>query len=56
MKTKNIKNNKTKTFDAVAFMREVRNKLSEELANMTTEQILEYFRKHRTEERILPGL
>jgi hypothetical protein len=53
MKTKE---EKIKTFDAVAFMREVRDKLSEDLANLTPDQILEYFQKLRTEERILPGL
>ena len=50
------KKKKTKTFDAVAFMREVRDKLSAELADMTAEQILEYFRKLRKEEHILPSL
>jgi hypothetical protein len=54
MKTDETK--KKKNFDAVGFMREVRDKLSAELANMTSEQILEYFRKLRTEERILPSL
>ncbi len=53
MKTKYTK--KKKKFDAVGFMREVRDKLSAELANMTSEQILEYFRKLQTQERILPG-
>ncbi len=53
MKPKDTK--KKKDFDAVGFMREVRDKLSEELANMTSEQILEYFRKLQTKERILPG-
>ncbi|MFH0866883.1 MAG: hypothetical protein V1904_11860 [Bacteroidota bacterium] len=56
MKTKDTKNKKIKNFDAVGFMREVRDKLSKELANMTSEQILEYFRKLRTEERILPSI
>ncbi len=56
METKDKKNKKTKNFDAVGFMREVRDKLSAELANLTTEQILEYFRKLRTEERILPSM
>jgi hypothetical protein len=45
-----------KNFDAVGFMREVRNQLSAELANMSAKQILEYFQKLRTKEHILPGL
>jgi hypothetical protein len=53
MKTKE---KKKKTFDAVGFMREVRDKLSADLANMTSEQILEYFSKLRTKERILPSI
>ena len=53
MKTKE---KKVKTFDAVGFMREVRDKLSKELANMTKEQIIEYFRKLRTQERIMPSI
>jgi len=55
MKNKKIKNKTTKSFDAVAYMREVRDKLSADLANMTTKQIIEYFRKLRSEERILPS-
>jgi len=43
-----------KNFDAVAFMREMRDKMSADLANMTKEQIMEYFKKLRTGERILP--
>jgi len=53
MKTKDTK--KKKDFDAVGFMREVRDKLSAELANMTSAQILEYFYKLQKEERILPS-
>ena len=53
MKTKE---KKEKTFDAVGFMREVRDKLSADLENMTPEQILEYFRKLRTGERVLPSV
>ncbi len=37
-----------KTFDAVKFMRQQRDKLSEKLAKMTKEEILEYFRKSKT--------
>ena len=43
-----------KTFDAVAFMREQREKLSEKLAKMTPTEIVEYFRKKRLENQIKP--
>ena len=39
--------NKNKKFDAVKLMRELRNKINQEIANMTSEQIIEYFRKGR---------
>lgn len=52
MKTKE---NIIKDFDAVAFMRQVRDKMSKELADMTKEQILEYFAKHTPKERIRPS-
>ena len=37
-----------KTFDAVKFMRQQRDKLSEKLTQMTKEEVLEYFRKRKT--------
>jgi len=37
-----------KTFDAVKFMRQQRDKLSEKLAKMTKKEILEYFSKRKT--------
>ncbi|GAI99246.1 unnamed protein product [marine sediment metagenome] len=40
MKTKN------KKFDAVKLMRELREKINKEIANLSPEQIIEYFRKH----------
>jgi c-di-AMP phosphodiesterase-like protein len=43
-----------KTFDAVKFMREQRDKLSEELSKMTKEEILEYFKKRKTKAGIKP--
>ena len=43
-----------KTFDAVKFMRQQRDELSEKLAKMTKEEILEYFRKRKTETKIMP--
>jgi len=36
-----------KQFDCVKMMREIRDKISLEIANMTPEQILEYIRKGR---------
>lgn len=51
MKTMNKKD-----FDAVKFMRETRDKISREIADMNYEQIKEYFAKKRRRERILPGL
>jgi len=39
--------NKQKKFDAVKLMRELREKVNNEIANLTPEQVVEYFRKHR---------
>ena len=36
-----------KTFDAVKFMRQEREKISKELVNLSNEEILEHFRKKR---------
>ena len=44
-----------KTFDAVKFMRQQRDKLSEKLSGMTKEEILEYFRKRKTQATIKPS-
>ena len=43
-----------KTFDAVKFMRQQRDKLSDKLAQMTKEEILEYFKKRKTQTTIKP--
>jgi len=43
-----------KTFDAVKFMREQREKLSEKLSAMTKEEIIEYFKKRRLKNSIKP--
>ena len=51
MKTKEIK---TKDFDAVEFMRQVRDKISNDIADLSKEQIVEYFKKNRPKERIIP--
>jgi len=53
MKTKE---NKKKNFDAVLFMRQIRDKISKEIADLSKEQILEYFKKNTPKERILPGI
>jgi hypothetical protein len=38
-----------KSFDAVKFMRQERDKISKELVNLSNEEILEFFRKKRVE-------
>jgi hypothetical protein len=43
-----------KTFDAVKFMRQQRDKLSEKLSKMTKEEILEYFKERKTQTTIKP--
>uniref|UniRef100_UPI0040492000 hypothetical protein n=1 Tax=Gelidibacter sp. TaxID=2018083 RepID=UPI0040492000 len=43
-----------KTFEAVKFMRHQRDKLSEKLSKMTKEEILEYFKKRKTQTTIKP--
>jgi hypothetical protein len=49
MKTNN------KKFDAVKLMRQRRDKLSKKLSKMTKEEILEYFRKRKTQTTIKPS-
>jgi len=44
-----------KQFDAVNFMRQQRDKLSEVLSKMTKEEILEYFKNRKTETTIKPS-
>ena len=39
--------NKEKKFDAVKLMRELREKVNKEIAGLTPEQVVEYFRLHR---------
>lgn len=50
-----MKIKKEKTFDAVKFMRDVRDRISLDLEGMTTKQILEYFKKKEKKERIMPA-
>ena len=41
-----------KDFDAVKFMRQERDRISKEISEMTHEQIMEYFAKLRSKERV----
>ncbi len=41
-----------KQFDAVKFMRQQRDKLSEELSKMSKAEIIEYFKRRKTETSI----
>lgn len=53
MKTIEIK--PKEQFDAVRFMREQRNKLSEKLGKMSKAEVVEYFRKRKTETTVRPS-
>ena len=44
-----------KDFDAVLFMRNAMDKISKDIADLSKEQIIEYFRKNTPKKRILPG-
>ena len=44
-----------KEFDAVEFMRQTRDKISLEIADLDFEQIKEYFAKRRPKIRIMPS-
>jgi hypothetical protein len=44
-----------KKFDAVKFMRQQRDKLSEKLSRMSKEEIVEYFRKKDIKTAVRPG-
>jgi hypothetical protein len=43
-----------KTFDAVKFMRQQRDKLTGKLLKMTKEEILEYFKKRKSQTTVKP--
>ena len=43
-----------KQFDAVKFMRDQRDKISERLAKMSPDEILEYYKRRRKELTIKP--
>ena len=53
----NLKNMKTteKKFDAVAFMRQQRDKLSDKLSKMTKDEIIAYFKTRKAELTIKPS-
>lgn len=44
-----------KDFDAVQFMRDQRQKLSEKLSGMTKEEVVEYFKRRRLESNVKPS-
>jgi len=50
-----MKTTTEKTFDAVKFMREQREKLSKMLSKMTKEEIVEYFKRRKLENSIKPS-
>ncbi|MDP2721385.1 MAG: hypothetical protein Q8O72_01395 [Bacteroidales bacterium] len=50
-----MKTTVNKSFDAVKFMREQREKLSEKLSKMTNEEIIQYFSKKKLESSTKPG-
>lgn len=50
-----MKTTTDKTFDAVKYMREQRQKLSDKLSKMTKEEIIEYFRRKKLENTVKPG-
>lgn len=52
----NLKNMKTieKQFDAVKFMRQQRDKLSDKLSKMTKAEIIDYFKRRKGETTIKP--
>jgi len=50
-----IDNKQKKDFDAVLFMREVRERISSDICDLSTEEMLEYFKNRIPKERILPS-
>lgn len=53
METTDIKTEKK--FDAVKFMRQQRDRLSEKLSKMTKEEIIEYFKNRKAETSTRPS-
>ena len=50
-----MKTTSKKKFDAVEYMRQQRDRISKETADMSFEQLKEYLDKKRPKERILPS-
>jgi hypothetical protein len=50
-----MKTTTEKQFDAVKYMRQQRDKLSDKLAKMTKAEIVEYFRKRKLEIKTKPS-
>ena len=50
-----MKTTTDKKFDAVKYMREQRQKISEKLSKMTKEEIVEYFRQKKFENTVKPS-
>lgn len=50
-----MKTTTDKKFDAVKYMREQREKLSEQLSKMTKEEIIDYFRRKKLQNTVKPG-
>jgi hypothetical protein len=50
-----MKTTTDKKFDAVKYMREQRQKISEKLSKMTKEEIVEYFRQKKLENTVKPS-
>jgi len=50
-----MKTTTEKTFDAVRFMREQRDKMSAKLSKMTKEEIVEYFKHKKLENSTRPS-
>ena len=50
-----MKTTTEKKFDAVKYMREQRQKLTEKLSKMTKEEIIEYFRRKKLENTVKPS-
>jgi hypothetical protein len=44
-----------KDFDAVKFMRQQRDKMSQKLSNMSKEEVIEYFKEKRRKSGIKPS-
>lgn len=52
---KNKEKNTKKTFDAVKFMREQRDRISKDIMNLSPEEIVKYFEQNQNKKRIRPS-